>query len=195
MLDDVLTALLQQPQWKVHELTSMLGKQNILTTLDTDANKDLFKRNFLVMNALFTLQTELQKQQLSIEIDSFNVTLIDTSLHPRLTTPNTLANYYLNWQNYDTSAEEITQLLTDFWQQFGQQSDFSSINHTQVEQAFARFELNATSSFEAVSQRWRQLALKYHPDKAGGDTEKFQQLQNDWQLLKRHFKLLSTAQT
>ncbi|OUL55883.1 hypothetical protein B1199_20605 [Pseudoalteromonas ulvae] len=187
--------MLQQPQWKVHELTSMLGKQNILTTLDTDANKDLFKRNFLVMNALFTLQTELQKQQLSIEIDSFNVTLIDTSLHPRLTTPNTLANYYLNWQNYDTSAEEITQLLTDFWQQFGQQSDFSSINHTQVEQAFARFELNATSSFEAVSQRWRQLALKYHPDKAGGDTEKFQQLQNDWQLLKRHFKLLSTAQT
>ena len=183
---------MQQPQWKVHELTSLLGKQSILTALDADANKDLFKRNFLVMNALFTLQTELQEQQLSIEIDSFNVTLVDTSLHPRHTVSNGLADYYLNWQNYDTSAEEITQLLTDFWQQFGQQPSLQPINQTQITHAFARFDLCTTSSFESVSQRWRQLALKYHPDKAGGDTEKFQQLQNDWQLLKRHFKSLST---
>ena len=143
------------------------------------------------MNALFTLQTELQEQQLSIEIDSFNVTLVDTSLHPRHIAPNGLADYYLNWQNYDTSADEITQLLTEFWQQFGQQPAFSSINQAEVDHALARFELPPTSSFAAANQRWRQLALKYHPDKTTGDTKRFQQLQNDWQLLKRYFKSLA----
>ncbi|ATC92949.1 DNA-J related domain-containing protein [Pseudoalteromonas tunicata] len=188
ILDDVFNALMQQHSWKTHELASHLRTQGWSTPLDADANQDLFKRNFLVMNALFHLQQELMPQGLTIDIVGFTATLVSITTQTIPIKVTALASYYLDWHNFTPSNQEIEQLLNDFWQDFGKRPTIAPLNHSDVASALARFELSADCQFVDANKRWRQLAVIYHPDKSGGNTEKFQQLQNDWQLLRQYFK-------
>jgi curved DNA-binding protein CbpA len=51
-------------------------------------------------------------------------------------------------------------------------------------QALACFELDETATPKEVRKTWRRLALKWHPDRPGGDTDKFRLYCEAWSLLK-----------
>ncbi|MCE2596262.1 DnaJ domain-containing protein [Motilimonas cestriensis] len=184
-IDPIFELLLdaQQPL-KVHDISHAL-KPLQQTELDQDPNRHLFKLNFLIMNALYQLQDELineyhlQISSLHIELQvkpESDIQLVNTNI------TNNLKAYYLDWQNYQTSAEEIAQLLAQFWQQFQRQHK-QPTSLTKL-QALEIFQLNKDATFAEIKQRWRKLALIYHPDRGSHSPEKFKQYLAAWQALK-----------
>ena len=53
LIDEIFERLLTKQVWKVHTLALELSEGGIIMTLDEDPYRDLFKRNFLIMNAPF----------------------------------------------------------------------------------------------------------------------------------------------
>ncbi len=72
----ILSVLEASPQsWKVHYLMAELQKNTIMDHLDDDPQLDLFKRNFLIMNALYQLQEMLLPQQW-LQVESMDIRLM-----------------------------------------------------------------------------------------------------------------------
>ncbi len=60
LLWPILEVLRKKPSdWKVHTLAAHLNELGFMPILDASPDKDLFKRNFLIMNALYQLQETL----------------------------------------------------------------------------------------------------------------------------------------
>ena len=179
--------------WKVHCLAAKLVEEKLLLTLDEDPNQDLFKRNFLLMNALYQLQTLLQPDQW------LQVHAMDIRLSPRiphnvsllLAQEKILRDYYLDWNNYDVSGDYIQAMLEQFWHRFDQHiganaNDKSQPSMVVIEkiQALNIFELSANASDKEIRQQWRLLALRWHPDRCGGNAAKFRVVCEAWQILR-----------
>lgn len=99
-----LLALLQQAagSYKVHELMAALRQQGAIPRLADDEQLQLFRVNFLIMNALYQLQAELYKEGWWLVIST-----LDIRLEPLAETPlashtfaigENLRSYYLDWQ-------------------------------------------------------------------------------------------------
>jgi curved DNA-binding protein CbpA len=62
-------------------------------------------------------------------------------------------------------------------------------------------EVHKADTIETIKQQYRKLSKKYHPDKEGGDKEKFAELASAWEILKDpkrrkafdHFGILKTG--
>lgn len=185
-IETLFVALVQQHHWKLNALSALLNEQLDLPELDVDPTQHLFKHNFLLMNALFTLQDELKHLNSDLIIDSIDITYIPMNHDMPTTYRQPLREYYLDWRNYSTETEEIEQLLADFWQRYCHNHHFTDV---QISQALARFELPTTVTYAQIKKRWRELAITFHPDKQHGNTELFQQLQEDWCVLKLKYKV------
>lgn len=182
----LLSLLKEQPQhWKVHYLVTALQEKGLLNELDEDESKALFKRKFLTMNALYQLQIMLLPNQ-CLQIQAMNI-FLSQHVPSRITLEqqydSALRDYYLDWGNYDTSGDLIKEMLKSFWHKYN-----NYIGETSPvvgrEQALKVFELSHDASPKEIRKRWRQLALKWHPDWAGGDSQKFKQACRAWQTLR-----------
>lgn len=174
-----------QTRFKVHNLASQLKLKGLLPDLDNDANKDLFKRNFLLMNALYQLQAMLMPEQW-LQVQAMDIQLsahLPSDIELILEQDIALRDYYLDWDQYDTSSESIEMLFDSFWRRYDAYlgKDEKLIDKTQ---ALEIFELNALASNQDIRRRWRKLALKWHPDRASGNAIKFQQVCMAWQKLR-----------
>lgn len=182
-----LFSLLQNSDhsWKVHLLATALQQQDLMQDLDEDQQKALFKRNFLLMNALFQLQELLLPehwlQVKAMEIQIFKV--IPTNLDSSLREDDALREYYLNWINYDTCPNIIKEMLESFWSRYENYIGTNS-NLMHKEQALKVFELNLDATNREVRRRWRKLALKWHPDRPDGNAAQFRQVCEAWQTLR-----------
>lgn len=182
----LLSLLEEQPQhWKVHYLVSALREKGLLIELDEDESKDLFKRNFLTMNALYQLQVMLLPNQwLQVQaMDIFLSQIVPNNLALELQHDSALRDYYLDWENYDASGDLIKEMLKSFWHKY---NDYIGETAPAIgrEQALSVFELDSDASARDIRKRWRQLALKWHPDRAGGDSQQFRQACRAWQTLR-----------
>ena len=184
LIDEIFELILRQDTWMVHTLASQLQQQGSISTLDPQPERDLFKRNFLIMNALYQLQQQLQPTQ-HLTIASLQITLTDAKPNKSVQQLDPLRDYYLDWHNYETSSDEINALLDDFWQRFA--------NHKKPQQALdsnayntllQRWQLAKQCSLKDIQKRWRQLAMQHHPDKETGDTETFKKLKSEYEQLK-----------
>ncbi|MCF7502072.1 DNA-J related domain-containing protein [Pseudoalteromonas sp. L1] len=189
LIDEIFCLLIRQPIWKVHTLASALSETNHIKALDDGPQKDLFKRNFLVMNALYQLQLQLFPDY-HLRIASLHIELLNTPSHTALLQAEPLRDYYLDWHNYDTSNDEIEALLDNFWQRFAQQPCVKTAKLTpfQHQEIRERWNLNTEYSLKDVQKRWRQLALKHHPDKQGSAAV-FKQIQDEYEQLKLYCSL------
>ncbi|MBE0377385.1 hypothetical protein PPRY_a2508 [Pseudoalteromonas prydzensis ACAM 620] len=168
----------------VHTLALKLQQQGSISTLDVQPERDLFKRNFLIMNALYQLQQQLQPAQ-HLAIASLQITLTDTAPHNSVQQLDPLRDYYLDWQNYETTSDEIEELLNDFWQRFAShKKPQQALDRKAYDMLLHRWQLAKQCSLKDIQKRWRQLAMQYHPDKETGDTEKFKELKNEYEQLK-----------
>ncbi|MCG7542279.1 molecular chaperone DnaJ [Pseudoalteromonas sp. CO348] len=186
-LTDVIFRLICQNQsLKVHTIAAALMEQQQLPRLDEDENKNLFKRNFLIMNALYQLQQEVFAEGQYLHVEALNIYLVpQLDKHP-LALDDPLRSYYLDWQHYETSSEEVSVLLDNFWQQFtfsGARQQLA-IKHDELNAIKTRWQLPEDYDRRMLSQCWRKLALTHHPDKSG-DEETFKRLMNEYEILKQ----------
>lgn len=186
-LTDVIFRLICQNQsLKVHTIAAALMEQQQLPRLDEDENKNLFKRNFLIMNALYQLQLEVFAEGQYLHVEALNIYLSPHSGEHQLALDDPLRSYYLDWQHYETSGEEVSALLDNFWQRFAfngarRQID---IRADELNAIKTRWRLPNSYDRRVLSQCWRKLALTHHPDKSG-DEETFKRLMNEYEILKQ----------
>ncbi|TQF72710.1 DNA-J related domain-containing protein [Pseudoalteromonas luteoviolacea] len=185
---DVISAT---PHLKVHELAAHLKAQSALPELDKDPHKDLFKRNFIIMNGLYQLQNELRDSHCDVHISALDIYITDLNtkressqlnLRNTLQESDPLKSYYLDWGNYDTSAEEVELLLSQFWQSYLTNSNNLVSQQTQIE-LIEKWQLPSKYDLYTLQKTWRKLALSCHPDK-GGCAADFNQIKREYAQLK-----------
>lgn len=169
---------------KIHTLSSRLAEAGLMPELDPQPEKALFKRNFLLMNALFQLQ-ELLIPEKWLQVEAMDIRLLpfDASMH-RVSKADPLREYYLDWSHYEAENGEVKRLLEEFWQRYQHYVGVSKVTMSRIA-ALRCFELDEWATQKEVRQAWRRLALKWHPDREGGDAEKFRQYCEAWSLLKQ----------
>ncbi|OAN18040.1 molecular chaperone DnaJ [Photobacterium jeanii] len=183
----MISILKQQPSgWMIHTLADELKQRGILSQLDENAEKDLFKRNFLLMNALYQLQEMLLPKQW-LQAQAMDICLMaNTSSHEhQIDNDDPLRSYYLDWQNYDADTDTIQSLLSSFWRRYqshiGNNPSPSSLQARPED--LALFDLPHDASSAQIRRQWRKLALRWHPDRPNGDAEKFRDICEAWQRL------------
>lgn len=177
-----LLALLQQASGsnKVHELLAELRRQGAIPTLSEDEQLQLFRVNFLIMNALYQLQEELYEEGWWLVISTLDIRLearAGKSTDEKAMAHNhSLRDYYSDWQVFwQTDQEEVEALLNRFWQGLNGEEN--------RREALALFGLAADATRETIRQRWRVLALRHHPDR-GGAAEAFMRIRWAWECLR-----------
>ncbi len=181
-LQAVLVALLQAAQ-------DGLGEYELIKELQRQAMPGfppialleplpLFRMHFLLFHALYCLQTQCWQQgKACIEITPLRI-----RWHPyqpgntALVEPDPVRAYYLDARHLTTTTEaQVKQRLTAFW------AYFHAPTHRQ--QALAVLGLHDPVNTEEIKQRYRELAMRHHPDR-GGDAQLFVQIQQAMALLK-----------
>ncbi|MEF1310946.1 DNA-J related domain-containing protein [Vibrio mytili] len=186
LLWSILEILRKQPSsWKVHTLASELSHKGYIKQFDAQPDKDLFKRNFLIMNALYQLQETLYPESW-LQVQAMDIQLMSTSkvTNKGIDFEDPLREYYLDWKNYDASADEVRRLLNEFWttyQRFIGKNSTLSLNRAK---ALMLFELDKDATRTQIRKRWRKLALRWHPDRENGNAEQFRTLCEAWNLLR-----------
>ncbi|WP_456294574.1 DnaJ domain-containing protein [Vibrio sp. AK197] len=183
-----LEVLRKQPRgWKVHTLAAHLRDMELIPVLDEAADKDLFKRNFLIMNALYQLQETLYPDNW-VQVEAMDIALLPVHHVPGHSIDNEdpLRDYYTHWENYEAEEGEVKRLLNEFWTRYhdfvGGSSNVVSIDR---HRALRLFNLPQDASKTEIRRTWRKLALKWHPDRDNGDSERFRVLCEAWNVLRQ----------
>ena len=174
---------------KVHHLATELQRKDLLPDLEGDANEVLFKRNFLLMNALYQLQDILLTDQW-LQVQSMDIQLfsqLPSNLPVLIEQDIALRSYYLDWDNFETSSESIEAMLAGFWQRYNTYwgtREATLARKLDTKSALQVFELTPQATRLDIRRRWRKLALKWHPDRSSGDAVMFRQVCMAWQTLR-----------
>ncbi|MBR9729463.1 DNA-J related domain-containing protein [Shewanella intestini] len=182
----ILTLLQSSHQsWKVHHLAAQLQQQGLMHNLDSEPDKDLFKRNFLLMNALYELQSILlPKQWLQVQaMDIQLCRIVPADVGIELANDANLRSYYLDWSHYDTCSNVVQEMLASFWSRYQQHMGINQ-QLMQKGDALKVFELDETATAKQIRKQWRKLALKWHPDRVDGHAERFKEVCEAWQTLR-----------
>ncbi|MFH4629217.1 DNA-J related domain-containing protein [Vibrio alginolyticus] len=186
LLWPMLEILRKQPSnWKVHTLASSLGEQGYISKLDDSPDKDLFKRNFLIMNALYQLQDTLYPDSW-LQVEAMDIQLMSSmeSLRHKIDIHDPLREYYLDWRNYEADEDEVRRLLNEFWTTYQKFIGGSSVASVDKTKALSLFELNTDATPAEIRKQWRKLALRWHPDRENGNAERFRVLCEAWNVLR-----------
>lgn len=148
-----------------------------------DNNLALFHAHFLLFNALYRLADRLAATGAAwLEIDVLCIMLRSgaaggSSQPQALARPDPLRAYYLDiHQLATTDAQQVADWLGDFWMRY-----FSLESRAA---ALAVLGLADPVDAQVVRRRYRELAMRLHPDR-GGDAESFSRLMSARQLLER----------
>lgn len=185
LLWPILDALRKKPSgWKVHTLSSHLTDFGFMPVLDSSADKDLFKRNFLIMNALYQLQETLLPESW-LQVQAMDIVLLSSkgSEH-QIDQQDPLRDYYLNWQNYEAEEGEVKRLLNEFWSRYREFVGTAVDSNLDRTKALKLFELPEDAGAKEIRKTWRKLALRWHPDRENGDSERFRILCEAWNVLR-----------
>ena len=145
-------------------------------------NLALFRKHFLVMNALYQLQTELFAQGMYLSISPLDIRLesVESSAVSALPTDNAAAPlraYYLDWENFSqTSHADVEFMLNRFTERY--------LAIDERLEALQTLELSADAPWENIKQAYRRLAALNHPDK-GGDPARFRAIRGAYEILMR----------
>ena len=154
------------------------------TTKATDSHA-LFISHFLIFHSLYQLQEDFwHEEKRYLEIHTLTIKLhqpVNELEHSRdmayESADAKLKAYYLNLDHLKQSSEKsVNHLLNQFWERFFAEDD--SIEALQV------FELSHPVTSTVIKQRYRQLAMQYHPDR-GGDAAQFQKINWAFGILQR----------
>ncbi|MFW7523511.1 DNA-J related domain-containing protein [Vibrio ostreicida] len=186
LLWPIMEVLRKQPSgWKVHTLSAHLNELELLPVLDDAADKDLFKRNFLIMNALYQLQETLYPDNW-LQVQAMDIALLPQSqvFGHEIDVADPLRDYYLDWHNYEAEEGEVKRLLNEFWTRYREFVGSTNGNDMDRAKALSLFELPHDASPTEIRKTWRKLALKWHPDRENGNSDRFRILCEAWHVLR-----------
>ena len=166
------------------ELLRQLESQvPLFDELGDDPDLKLFRKHFLIMNALYQLQRKLwQEDEVRLYISPLQIHLeavaeVENSHSSEVEdgAEAKLAAYYLDWDEYDnTDAEDVAALLKGFYNKL--------FNHDDTEKALKLLGIKENSTKLEIKRAYRLLVKKAHPDK-GGDAKKFIKLRKAYEHL------------
>lgn len=152
----------------------------------------LFRKNFVVMNALYQIKKDLKGSGFSLYISSLSIVLAsdkhDIGLNlPALAeedrlTDEALSKYYLDWDHYNASNEGVVEdLLSSFWNYF---TKYDNLHNGEDKRSYAlkTLGLESSASWENIKQAYRTKIASSHPDKGGTSTQ-FIEIREAYQIL------------
>lgn len=179
---------------KEYDLHRILGNAAFEEfTQNCSQNVILFRKHFLVMNALYQLSDELQSLSLKLHISALKIYLspIHDNKHKNNSSHLAITNnafyklslYYCNWDNfYQTDSNDVQQLLSQFWQNY--------LHQDQQQQSLDSLQLSTNATWIEIKDQYRQLCQQHHPDK-GGDPIYFLEIRSAYDNLKIIHKISS----
>lgn len=141
----------------------------------------LFRKHFLVMNALYQLQSELFDTGMYLTVSPLNIRL-EPVQKSELRSPPTenaapLRDYYLNWDIFmQTGHADVAAMLRRFHERY--------LALDERIQAMQTLDLPVGAPWETIKQSYRRLAAQHHPDK-GGDPARFRAIRAAYEILQR----------
>lgn len=150
---------------------------------DESADLTLFKKHFIVMNALYQLQQSLLG-------DGFYLSISPLSIELQVVTNNgetalgdsadaKLRDYYLDWSQLDgTTEKDVSELLNGFWERY--------LAIDKKAEALITLGLEGEVAWNGIQQQYRRLAAQHHPDR-GGDQDNFIAIREAYEILNRCF--------
>lgn len=169
--------------WSEHQLLSQLVKQG---QLDRSYGRDslaLFQAHFLTMNALYDIQSESYELGRYLKISAIKIEWLSVGSGEQTALANVEENlraYYGDWQNFaKASSESVEGLLDSFWRRF--------LSQDEKQAALDVLELKEPVDFAAVKKRYRELAMKLHPDRGGAD-DALASVNDAYETLKRCYR-------
>ena len=155
-----------------YELISQLQEEgDFFLESDRTDKLMLFQKHFLVMNALYQLQTWLLEEEgVYLFISPLLIKIKSGADHRDNTLPSDhsdtrIREYYLDWKKFEqTTCSDVKELLDGFWERY-------FANEKRAE-ALAILGLSEGVEWEVVQLTYRRLVAKHHPDK-GGDQSLF----------------------
>ena len=173
-----------QGSLKEYELHGILGG-SAFTQFIEGCSHDviLFRKHFLVMNALYELHEELIEQNLYLHISALDIHLKaiseHSSTHQTLSTDTgfiKLSEYYRNWEHFNKADDHtVASLLQTFWKKF--------LANDEKEQALSCLKLKPEADWAEIQTQYKQLCQQHHPDK-GGDAVFFVEIRQAYDNLK-----------
>ena len=159
----------------------------------TSQELKLFRKNFVVMNALYGLRKDLNGSGYYLIISSLMIQVISASENNSnsLITQyredekvyQSLSDYYLNWDNFhQTDEQDIAGLLTQFWNRYKEYDQQNNEVDKRLD-SIQLLGLQSTASWKDIQHAYRQLVTVYHPDK-GGNSLKFIKIREAYLFLK-----------
>ncbi len=179
----------------LYKLIKILEKQGYVLAdqeVDESSQMMLFRKNFVVMNALYQLKLNLIDSGFNLFISSLKIQLIPElnidTLAPAVRSSDVqadaaLSDYYLNWDNfYLTDEQGVEKLLSGFWNCFTKYHQSHHVDDKRLD-SLQVLGLESSASWKDIQQAYRQLITVYHPDK-GGDSLKFIKIREAFLILK-----------
>ncbi|WP_303901371.1 DNA-J related domain-containing protein [Thiohalomonas denitrificans] len=141
----------------------------------------LFRQHFLLFHILYRLRDRYrQAREGELAIDVLRIALDPYhSGTGGLATSDPLREYYLDHsQLVSTSEQDVKALLDGFRGRFDTNGEKST--------ALALMGLKEPVEYADVKHRYRQLAMRHHPDR-GGDLSRLQEINHAMGVLTRHY--------
>ena len=153
---------------KEYDLHTTLGGAAFAQfTADCSDELSLFRKHFLVMNALYALHDDLQSEGIYLHISALDIHLKaiipSDSDKKSLSTDITfqkLSHYYQDWKHFNkTRDNDVSRLLQQFWRKF--------LANEEKSQALICLQLAEDANWSEIQQKYKQLCQQHHPDKGG----------------------------
>ncbi len=122
---------------------------------------DLFRLHFLLFHTLYRLREQLAGEY-ALDISPLKINLRPHTAGPTraLAEPDPLREYYLDLSHLQqTTDAEIDSMLGQFWQRLGAGNE--------RRQALQVLQLSDPVDYATIKRRYRELAMRYHPDRGG----------------------------
>jgi len=164
-----------------YELIQKLEESGFDFPQDSSNELTLFKKHFLVMNALYKLKNELINDGYFLTVTSLSIKIDEIKEQSSKTDPIDytdlkLSEYYLDWSNYEnTTQQDVSDLLNGFWKKF--------FAVDKKAEALRVLGLESDASLIQIKQTYQRLVAKNHPDK-GGSHKGFIEIREAYEILK-----------
>jgi hypothetical protein len=165
------------------DLIRGLPQDSAALILDGQGSKiALFRKHFLVMNALYQLQADLFEKGLYLSISPLAIRLepvqdLGLTALPVDGVETALRDYYLDWDHYEqTDRTAVTAMLRRFWGRY--------LAIDKRVEALRTLELPTDAKWKSIRKSYRRLVARHHPDK-GGDPVRFRAVREAYEILLR----------
>lgn len=174
---------------------SLVSSDEASSDADTPSSTELtlFKKNFVLMNALYQIKHSLIDSGFNLTISSLNIfltaegqsdnqTLSSDIAETDVSSDEYLSDFYLDWGNYrDTDEKAVEKLLSSFWKQFTEYN-ISRGDQDKRSHALQTLGVESSASWESIKQAYRSKIAIYHPDK-GGTSAQFIEIREAYHFL------------